>query len=128
MQYVVAQYKQVFPYPLQYVLTDNGSEFMKHFDEELRRLCQTHWHTYPRTPKMNAHVERFNRTLQEEFLDYHEDLLLEPDDFNKAMIPWLLWYNGERPHWGLNLQSPIQFLTKQDPKKCNMWWPNTHPR
>ena len=27
--------KQVFPYPLQYVLTDNGSEFMKHFDEEL---------------------------------------------------------------------------------------------
>ena len=57
---------------------------MKHFDEELRRLCQTHWHTYPKTPKMNAHVERFNRTLQEEFLDYHEDLLLEPDDLNKG--------------------------------------------
>src|ERR687897_3049776 len=49
----------VFPYPLQCVLTDNGSEFMKHFDEEIRRLHKTHWHTYPRTPKMNAHVERF---------------------------------------------------------------------
>ena len=35
---------------------------------------------------MNAHVERFNRTLQEEFLDYHEDLLLEPDDLNKKMV------------------------------------------
>jgi transposase InsO family protein len=29
---------EVFPYPLQTVLTDNGSEFMKHFDEEIRRL------------------------------------------------------------------------------------------
>ena len=32
--------------------SDNGSEFMKHFDQELRRLHNTHWHTYPRTPKM----------------------------------------------------------------------------
>jgi len=70
---------KVFPYPLKAVLTDNGSEFMKHFDEELRRLHRNHWHTYPRTPKMNAHVERFNRTIQEEFIDYHEELLLEPD-------------------------------------------------
>ncbi len=36
---------EVFPYPLQYVLTDNGSEFMKHFDGELRRLDKIHWHT-----------------------------------------------------------------------------------
>jgi transposase InsO family protein len=54
---------EVFPYPLQSVLTDNGSELMKHFDEELRRLHKNHWHTYPKTPKMNARVERFNRTI-----------------------------------------------------------------
>ena len=35
----------------------------------------THWHTYPKTPKMNAHCERFNRTLQDEFASYHENLL-----------------------------------------------------
>ena len=116
---------EVFPYPLECVLTDNGSEFMKHFDEELRRLHYTHWHTYPKTPKMNAHVERFNRTIQEEFVDYHEDLLLDPQAFNRELIPWLLWYNGERPHWGLNLKSPIQFLMEQNPKECKMWWPNT---
>ena len=118
---------EVFPYPLEYVLTDNGSEFMKHFDGELRRLHKVHWHTYPKTPKMNAHVERFNRTLQEEFLDYHEDLLVEPAAFNRELIPWLLWYNGERPHWALNLKSPVQFLMEHQPKKCNMWWPNTTP-
>ena len=118
---------EVFPYPLESVLTDNGSEFMKHFDEELRHLHKTHWHTYPKTPKMNAHAERFNRTLQEEFLDYHEDLLVEPRDFNQKLIPWLLWYNGERPHWGLKLKSPVQFLMEQKPEECKMWWPNTWP-
>ena len=117
---------EVFPYPLQYVLTDNGSEFMKHFDEELRRLHKIHWHTYPKTPKMNAHVDRFNRTIQEEFIDYHEDLLVEPAVFNRELIPWLLWYNGERPHWGLNLKSPVQFLMEQKPGECKMWWPNTY--
>ncbi len=118
---------EVFPYPLQHVLTDNGSEFMRHFDEELRGLHKVHWHTYPKTPKMNAHVERFNRTIQEEFLDYHEDLLVEPRLFNRELIPWLLWYNGERPHWGLKLKSPVQFLMEQRPKECKMWWTNTAP-
>jgi len=78
---------EVFPYPLQSVLTDNGSEFMKHFDEEICRLHKNHWHTYPKTPKMNAHVKRFNRTVQEEFIDYHEELLLDPDQFNRQLIP-----------------------------------------
>src|SRR5215472_619155 len=116
---------EVFPYPLKSVLTDNGSEFMKHFDEEVRRLHKNHWHTYPKTPKMNAHVERFNRTLQEEFIDYHEELLTEPEQFNKKLIPWLLWYNAERPHWALELNSPVQFLLKQNPSLCKTWWPNT---
>jgi len=116
---------EVFPYPLESVLTDNGSEFMKHFDEELRRLHKNHWHTYPRTPKMNAQVERFNRTIREEFIDYHEELLLEPKEFNRQLIPWLLWYNSERPHWALKLKSPVQFLLNENPTLCNSWWPNT---
>lgn len=116
--------RQVFPYPLDHVLTDNGSEFMKHFDHELRRCHQAHWHTYPKTPKMNAHEERFNRTLQEEFVDFHEDALLEPERFNEPLLDYLLWFNGERPHWALGLKSPIQFLTAQNPE-CKMWWHNT---
>lgn len=100
---------KLFPYPLTYVLTDNGSEFMKLFDQELRRLHKVHWHTYPRTPRMNAHAERFNRTIQEEFLIYHEELLVDPKQFNRPLIPWLLWFNADRPHWSLNLKiaSPI---------------------
>ena len=61
----------VFPLPITRVLTDNGGEFAKHFAVALEDQGIEHWHTYPRTPKMNAHVERFNRTIQEEFVDYH---------------------------------------------------------
>jgi len=118
--------RMVFPHQFEYVLTDNGSEFMKHFDEELRRLHLIHYHTYPRTPKMNAHCERFNRTIQEEFVDYHAGSLLDPSQFNQKLIPWLIWYNTERPHWGLDLKSPMQFmLTAQSQDRSNVRWTDT---
>jgi hypothetical protein len=62
---------------------------------------------------MSAHVERFNRTIPEEFIDYHQKLLLYPDQFNRRLIPWFIWYNAERPHWALKLSSPVQFLIKE---------------
>jgi transposase InsO family protein len=73
---------------------------------------------------MNAHCEHFNRTVQEEFLDYHEDLLFK-DFVEHKIMDWLLWYNGERPHYALQLQSPIQFIARHYPDECNMCWPDT---
>ena len=124
----------IFPYRIEAVLTDNGSEFKRHFTEELERHCLTHWHTYPKTPKMNAHCERFNRTLQDEFASYHETLLFtDLPAFNLKLLAWLDWYNRERPHFSLTepvpqrktpkLLSPLQFLIKHH--QCNMYWPDT---
>jgi len=115
----------LFPFPLTYILTDNGSEFMKHFDIEVRHLHKIHWHTYPKTPKMNSHAERFNRTIQEEFVDFHEPELLNPAVFNAKLVKHLLWHNTERPHWGLNLKNPLQFIQLNYPKECNMYLTNT---
>ncbi len=117
--------KFLFPFKFEHVLTDNGSEFAKHFDQELKRQHLIHWHTYPKTPKMNAHAERFNRTIQEEFIDYHESALLEPARFNAILMKHLLWHNAERPHHSLNLMSPIQFINTNSSKKCNMYLTNT---
>jgi transposase InsO family protein len=103
--------QKAFPFPFAFVLTDNGSEFKKHFNEELNRLHLIHYHTYPKTPKMNAHIERFNRTIQDEFIDYHLGDLIEPDDFNREVIDYLLWYNTERPHYAFqNKLSPVQYI------------------
>ena len=106
---------QVFPYQTTFVLTDNGSEFKKHFAERLLELQIIHYHTYPRTPKMNAHVERFNRTIQEDFVDYHNVLLLDLDRFNEALMEWLLFYNTKRVHHAFgNTLSPVQYLLQYE--------------
>lgn len=107
--------QRAFPhsYDFLFVLTDNGSEFKKHFTAELERLHLTHYHTYPKTPKMNAHVERFNRTIQEEFIDYHAWLLKDPDDFNRKLMDYLIFYNTERVHHAFqNKLSPLQFMLR----------------
>jgi len=109
------KWRQVFLYATIFVLTDNGSEFKKHFAERLFELQITHYHTYPRTPKMNAHVERFNRTIQEEFVDYYNGLLMDCDRFNEKLMDWLVFYNTERVHHAFsNKLSPVQYLLQYE--------------
>lgn len=122
---------QVFPYPMKFVLTDNGSEFKKNFAEELSRLHLRHYHTYPRTPKMNAHAERFNRTVQESFSNFHKDLLFTNlEKFNELLAGWLLFYNLKRVHYAFNnKQTPIQFMLSLPLQtltaECKRGWPHT---
>jgi len=71
----------------------------------------THFHTYPKTPKMNAHVERFNRTIQDDWIDWHLSELVDPDVFNRNLMDYLIFYNTERVHYAFqNKLSPIQFM------------------
>ncbi len=107
------------------ILSDNGSEFKKDFDELIRSKELKHYWTYPRSPKMNAHNERFNRTLQESFVDYYEDLLFtDMKLFNELMAKWLIDYNTIIPHHSLLMKSPVQYLLENKPE-CHMWWTNT---
>jgi transposase InsO family protein len=120
---------EVLPDCPTHIQTDNGSEFAKYFRQTATTLHLTHYHTYPRSPKMNAHVERFNRTLQEEFIIYHRDLLRDDvQAFNQKLIEYLLWYNGERPHHALGLKSPFQCMIEGlGVRECQRWWANTTP-
>jgi transposase InsO family protein len=124
--------QRVFPFPITFVLTDNGSEFQKDFEKKLKELHLTHFHTYPKTPKMNAHCERFNRTLQDECIDYHLNDLRDPEAFNRKLMDYLIWYNTERVHYAFkNKLSPVQFIISLEPhnfnlpQECNLGWPYT---
>ena len=125
------RFRQLFPFPVTFVLTDNGSEWKKHFAAALLALQITHYHTYPKTPKMNAHVERFNRTIQDEFLDFHLSLLFgDLDRFNSKLMDWLIWYNTKRVHWAFGNQlSPVGFLVSWEQSRltaeCKSGWPHT---
>lgn len=63
----------------------------------------------PRTPKDNAVCERFNRTVQEEFLATGR-MTTDCDSFNRQLTEWLIEYYFRRPHASLGYVSPINFI------------------
>lgn len=118
---------EVAPFPIKELQTDNGSEFAHLFHDACVRLNIRHYHSYPRCPKMNGTVERFNRTLSEEFIQHHLPLLAnDVAAFNEKLIDYLLWYNSERPHESLSLKSPLQCIVASLPEEeCQMCWTRT---
>jgi hypothetical protein len=121
---------QMFPYEIKNVLTDNGSEFKLHLDALLTKNNITHYHTYPKTPKMNAHCESFNGTIQEEFVDYNINLLFDnTTKFNEKLKEYLLFYNTKRVHCAFNNKlAPLEVLSRSDyyisklPVECRNGW------
>jgi|SRR3989338_967103 len=116
--------ERVFPYKIKAVQTDNGSEFHKYFMQYLENQKVIHYWNYKGQPTKNGHVERYNRTIQEEFVDWNEILLENVDRFNRKLMDWLLWYNTKRFHWSLNLTSPVDYLLNNS-LVSNMSWTNT---
>jgi putative transposase len=115
----------VAPFEVRRVQTDNGSEFYKHFHQACEDRKLVHFWNYPRSPKMNARVERFNRTIQEEFIDTELDLMADNiDQFNRTLMDWLIWYNTVRPHFALGQVSPMQYLISNF-GLSNMLWTHT---
>jgi transposase InsO family protein len=108
-----------FLYRLNYLLsgkienvqTDNGSEFLKYFDRACRALNINHYFSRNHTPKDNAVLERFNRTLQEEFIN-QGNFTTDTTIFNRDMTEWLVEYNFRRPHQSLGYIAPINFQVK----------------
>ncbi len=84
--------------------SDHGPEFGKWFVSNIKK---SHRYTRIGKPNDNAHIERFNRTLQEECLDK------VPNDIriiNCALKKYLRYYNFERVHGGINYSIPMQVV------------------
>ena len=103
----------VYPLDIKSVQTDNGLEFLGEFEDYLKSQNILHYFTYPRCPRINGCIERYNRTLREEFLNYHLDSLEDSDALNLKLADYLIFYNTERPHKSLGLKSPIHYLMSE---------------
>jgi transposase InsO family protein len=123
----MTMFTKVSPISVTHIQTDNGSEFANHFEVLLQEKGLVHFHTYPRSPKMNSEIERFNRTLLEAFVNQNRMLLAyDLEAFNKKLIEWLLWYNTRRPHWTLGLISPMKYIVSTlTVKESHMLWTDT---
>lgn len=107
---VFCEFGERFPYPVTTIQTDNGSEFLGVFHFHCLSHGITHEFIYPRSPKINGMVERFNRTLQEECIERSEEVFYDPERFKQKLAEYLTWYNTKRPHMSLQLQTPSQVL------------------
>lgn len=104
------------PFPISTIQTDNGSEFLKDFDAHLTQNQIPHYFTLPHSPKINGTIERFNRTVQEEFLNRTDSMVFAPKLFKNELTDWVSWYNCCRPHAALGNQTPCAFFESSQSK------------
>ncbi len=125
----LGKFLKVAPFATKRIQTDNGSEFEKHFAQACQASGLIHFFNYPKHPQSNSYLERFNRTIQEQFVNWHMDELDEPDDFNRTLMEYLIWYNTEKPHRGIGNLPPLRYYLDNfitTPQKSNMLWTLTH--
>ncbi|MBI4823958.1 MAG: transposase [Nitrospirae bacterium] len=97
------------PFPLKAIQVDGGSEFFSEFEEACKQKGIRLFVLPPKSPKLNGHVERSNRTHTEEFYEVYNCSWVVPE-LNKELLQWEHTYNCIRPHKSLGLKTPLQFL------------------
>jgi len=101
------------PVAIRSVQSDNGSEFLGEFDAYLGTLQIEHRFSYPRCPKINSCVERYNRTIKEEFVAQNLGVIHDLRLFRQRLAEYLIFYNFIRPHKSLSKKTPIQALVEK---------------
>lgn len=115
---VFKEFEEINPTPIHTIQTDNGSEFLKTFHAYMEEKHIRHQFIYPRMPKINAYIERFNRTIQEEFIMRNDEIYYDQKAFAKKLTNYLYWYNYKRPHASLKYVPPMTFIQTKFPKSA----------
>jgi len=98
-----------FPFPIKAIQTDNGSEFLKHFDTLCKELNIPHYFIYPRTPKQNTYVEVSHLADEKEFYS-QGNIGCDIESMQKKLEEWEHTWNYVRPHEALDYLTPDEYL------------------
>lgn len=102
----------VSPFGFQTIQSDHGSEFSKWFTKRIVERGMAHRHSRIRTPNDNAHLERFNRTIQDECIArIPRNIVI----WRRELPEYLRYYNAERPHMGLGMKTPVEKVAETIP-------------
>jgi transposase InsO family protein/transposase-like protein len=104
---------------------DNGSEFQGAFERACQTLGILQIYSRPHTPKDNPSLERFNSTIQYEWLQYSVTGLDDINEANQDLTNWLIKYNSYRPHQALDYKTPLEYAQETFFKVLPMWSAST---
>lgn len=90
------------------IQSDNGPEFTKWFTSGIAKMKIAHRHSRIRKCNDNAHIERFNRTIQEECFGVEKPASY--DRYLSLIDEYLKYYNTSRLHLSLGLKTPDEMI------------------
>lgn len=99
-------------FPIAMIQADNGPEFGRYFAQVMTGQGITVRHSRLGRPNDNAHIERFNRTIQEECLGSRISSRVATATLQVKINKYLEYYNHERVHLSLQLRRPIEMLQR----------------
>ena len=108
----VLEARQVFGFPFAMVQSDNGPEYGRYFEQQMQRAGVQTRHSRLHRPNDNAHIERFNRTIQEECIGSYWRKSVPLSRQKKKLSEYLEYYNNERVHLGIQMQTPAEMLQR----------------
>jgi len=100
--------------------SDNGGEFRGEFEKACEELNIKQVYSRVKTPKDNPFLERFNWTIQDEWLSVSEVGLDVVQDANLDLTEWIIKYNFQRPHQALDYKTPIEYALEYYPQVLPM--------
>jgi transposase InsO family protein len=107
---VIANAEAKFGFNFSMVQSDNGLEFSRYFEQTLASQGISIRHTRLGRPNDNAHIERFNRTIQEECLGRTITYKIANQYLQTKINNYLEFYNTKRVHLSLQYRTPQQML------------------
>lgn len=106
--YFVKAAQQAAGFRFAMVQSDNGTEFNKQFERQLTQAGINQRRIRLGRKNDNAHIERFNRTIQDECLGRWPD----PTAIPEKLQDWLVFYNTKRLHCSLQGKTPSSVLQR----------------
>ena len=109
---VVTNASRKFGFSFQLVQADNGPEFGRYFADRLASNNMSVRHSRLGRPNDNAHIERFNRTIQDECLGRYLTYKTPNKQIQTKLTKYLAFYNHERVHLSLQYRTPAEMLQR----------------
>lgn len=108
----VLEAQRQWGFTISMVQADNGPEYSRYFEQQMKRSGIQTRHSRLHRPNDNAHIERFNRTIQTECIGYYWNRSVPLQSQQDKLKAYLEYYNTKRVHLGIQLLTPMQMLQR----------------